>query len=178
MVWIYLGWLVLLIGASIAFYHQNPQNILTRKDQFRLSHRQEEQLLLTISFLVAKNFHESANPWTEAHLSAHLKLPIEVIKNAILQLKKIGFLIQSNEFPPTYHPVQPIESSKVQELLQAICCIDERAFGSVAIIAMDKPVEKYFATVDRILCEQLGQVTFKTFVENKNEELGSINLKS
>ena len=48
MVWIYMSWLILLIGASIAYYHQHPERLKWRKLNVHLSARMREQLALQL----------------------------------------------------------------------------------------------------------------------------------
>ena len=53
--WTYFGWLILLSGAQLSFYIQNPSYLRFGLRQLHLSAAELEQLALTISFLVAHN---------------------------------------------------------------------------------------------------------------------------
>jgi membrane protein len=53
--WTYFGWLILLSGAQLSFYIQNPSYLRFGMRQLNLSAAEMEQLALTISFLVAHN---------------------------------------------------------------------------------------------------------------------------
>ena len=44
MIWLYLSWLVLLFGASVAFYVQHPEYLYLRGGEPRLSNRMRELL--------------------------------------------------------------------------------------------------------------------------------------
>jgi membrane protein len=44
MIWIYLAWLIVLVGASVAFYHQHPEFLGTPAREPRLSNRMKERL--------------------------------------------------------------------------------------------------------------------------------------
>ncbi len=48
MVWMYVGWLVLLIGASVSFYFQNPQYIQVRGDAMSLRGENHEQFAISV----------------------------------------------------------------------------------------------------------------------------------
>ena len=43
MLWLYLAWLILLVGASIAFYHQHPEYLTMRRRELNLSNRLKER---------------------------------------------------------------------------------------------------------------------------------------
>ena len=53
--WTYLGWLILLTGAQLSFYIQNPSYLRFGLRQLHLSAAELEQLALTVTFLVAHN---------------------------------------------------------------------------------------------------------------------------
>ncbi|MBT6913771.1 MAG: YihY/virulence factor BrkB family protein, partial [Rhodospirillaceae bacterium] len=54
MIWLYVGWLILLIGANIAFYVQHPAYLRGQGGRQRLSHRAREKLALTLITLIAQ----------------------------------------------------------------------------------------------------------------------------
>ena len=56
-VWTYLGWLILLAGAQLSFYLQNPQNLRLGHQLLRLSGTEQERLALDIMARVAQRHH-------------------------------------------------------------------------------------------------------------------------
>ena len=52
LIWLYLNWLILLIGAQLAFYYQNPAYLRLGRREPRLSCSMRERLALNIMFLV------------------------------------------------------------------------------------------------------------------------------
>jgi uncharacterized BrkB/YihY/UPF0761 family membrane protein len=56
MIWIYIAWLILLVGASIAFYHQHPEYLRIRSRDLQLSNRQRERLALILAGQVARRY--------------------------------------------------------------------------------------------------------------------------
>ncbi|MBP54397.1 MAG: ribonuclease BN, partial [Marinobacter sp.] len=55
LIWVYLNWMILLLGSSIAFYLQNPGSVAKRR-QVRLSPELLEKTGLALMWLVAKPF--------------------------------------------------------------------------------------------------------------------------
>jgi membrane protein len=53
--WTYFGWLILLTGAQLSFYIQNPSYLRFGLRQLQLSAAELEQLALTVTFLVGHN---------------------------------------------------------------------------------------------------------------------------
>jgi membrane protein len=52
LIWLYLNWLILLIGAQLAFYHQNPAFLRIGRREPRLSNAMRERLALNTMLLV------------------------------------------------------------------------------------------------------------------------------
>jgi len=86
LLWIHIGWLILLIGANIAFYVQHPQYLRFRNPPTRLVGRQSERVALAIMFLLARRHHRGARPWTTATLARRLGLPQQAIAHSIALL--------------------------------------------------------------------------------------------
>ena len=55
LIWLYLNWLILLIGSQIAFYYQNPAYLRIGRREPRLSNSMRERLALNIMLAVALN---------------------------------------------------------------------------------------------------------------------------
>ena len=48
MIWLYLSWLIVLVGASVAYYHQHPESVTSYRRELRLSNRMQEKLALLV----------------------------------------------------------------------------------------------------------------------------------
>jgi membrane protein len=58
LIWLYLNWLILLIGSQIAFYFQNPAYLRIGRREPRLSNAMRERVALNIMYLVGKEFRK------------------------------------------------------------------------------------------------------------------------
>jgi membrane protein len=75
LIWLYLNWLILLIGSQIAFYFQNPAYLRIGRREPRLSNAMRERLALNIMFLVGKEFRDPTGGITLSSLSSQLQIP-------------------------------------------------------------------------------------------------------
>lgn len=166
-VWLYLGWLVLLVGASIAFYHQNPQNQLTRKDAFRLSPAQEERLLLTISYLVAERFFSGGKGWSVPGLSRHLQLPADVVEDCLDKLVAIGFLVRTVASPPCGLPAKPLDQIRVNEVIERIHGLSPCDTRNLATVATAPCIEHFLQERQQQLADRFGDISYDQLVRQK-----------
>ncbi len=92
LVWLYLNWLVLLVGAQLAYYHQNPAYLRIGRREPRLSSSTRERLALNIMLLVGRAFRNSQATSTLAKLSDSLGIPSITLEPIVASLEKNGLL--------------------------------------------------------------------------------------
>jgi membrane protein len=95
--WTYLGWLILLAGAQLAFYAQNPNYLRLGHADFELSGNEEERLALDIMARVATEHRAGHPPWTLEKLSRALALPGIAIASMAEHLENAGLLAQADD---------------------------------------------------------------------------------
>jgi membrane protein len=75
LIWLYVSWLVLLLGAQLAFYVQNPQYLRPGRGEIQLNPSLRERVALSIMYLIVSDYRESQRRWTINSLADHLRLP-------------------------------------------------------------------------------------------------------
>jgi membrane protein len=95
--WTYLGWLILLSGAQLSFYIQNPSYLRFGLRQLHLSAVELEQLALTIAFLVGHNAATGRPPYTMDVLAADLGVTGVALDPLITALEQARVLKLSGE---------------------------------------------------------------------------------
>ncbi|HXC60970.1 MAG TPA: YihY/virulence factor BrkB family protein [Steroidobacteraceae bacterium] len=123
-VWTYLGWLILLAGAQLAFYLQNPQNLRLGHSPLKLSNRERERLALEIMARVALQHHNGEPPCSVDQIARTLALPGATIADMTEQLEHAGLLVQSDE--GRLFPAREISGIR---LTQIIGCARSRSTG-------------------------------------------------
>lgn len=92
LIWLYLNWLILLIGAQLAFYHQNPAFLRIGRREPRLSNAMRERLALNIMLLVGRAFQQSGEAVTIHTLANTLRIPSITLTPIITGLEAEGLL--------------------------------------------------------------------------------------
>jgi membrane protein len=128
LIWMYLSWVILLLGAQVAFYVQNPQYLVREQVRLTLSSRLKERLGLDVMFHIARNHFRNQAPWTLAALTDRLGVPGEPVQQLLDILLKAGYLAETADEPPAYLPRRDIATVTVAELLAGIARAGESPF--------------------------------------------------
>jgi membrane protein len=168
LIWLYLNWLILLLGAQVAFYIQYPQYMTRQPVQLRLSNRLRERLALQIMFMIAERHLHAGDPWTADELVHHLGLPMQPIHNALQLMVKAGFLSKTVNEPPAYLPRRDIETISLSELYEVVRSAGENRLLTLQTLPHQEQVNQVMLAVRQAMETQLGDSTLKDLVEKKD----------
>ncbi len=149
MIWLYLGWLILLIGGAISFYHQHPDDIATPRGQLRLSARYREKLALAVAHAVAHGFYGGTGPDSVEAMAGRLNAPGEAIESVLDALEAEGFVVRNDGEPPGYLPGRPPESILIKDLLDAVRSADEMPHANFAKLPREPAIDEVLEILDR-----------------------------
>jgi membrane protein len=90
--WLYISWVILLIGAQTAFYFQNPDYLQLGYRQLDISNRMREQLALSMMLLVADSFRNGGQTYTSNMIGLKLGLPGLLLSPVKRRLVNAGLL--------------------------------------------------------------------------------------
>lgn len=91
LIWIYLNWMILLLGASLAFYLQNPGSV-AKRTHVQLAPELQERTGLALMWLVAKPFSEGNEAPQQEALERQLQVPGEVTRGVSDKMIRAGLL--------------------------------------------------------------------------------------
>jgi len=102
LIWLYLSWLVLLVGAQIAFYHQRPAYLRIGRVEPRLSNAMRERVALNIMAMVGDAYRDPNRSITLEEIGAKLDVPTIALDPVVSALIDRGLLIstESEELLP------------------------------------------------------------------------------
>ena len=164
MIWLYLSWLVVLVGASIAYYHQNPNNLYSLKSEMRISNRMREKMGLMICYLVGRSLYKDSEPWTLNRLTLRLKCPMAGVERIVGFLEDGGLLAESNDTPAHYLPAKPFDTVTVLEVLNAVRRAGEDRNMEFQRLPKNEAVDGIFDVAEKAISQELDKVTMKDLV--------------
>jgi len=143
---LYIVWLILLLGAQIAYAFQNRVAYLQDKLAENVNHRGREFVALRLMTFIAQRFHDGQPPATTPDISAELRIPSRLVQQVLRTLLGAQLVIEVSGAEAAYAPARPLQSINAWQILQAmrtsggqsITCDDEKArrgvFGEFARI--------------------------------------------
>jgi membrane protein len=122
-IWLQISWLVMLLGAEIAFYHQNIEAYQHDHQFSSLSLSLKQLLALRIVHFLIINFSQGNPPLTDHHIADTLKLPLPLVQKHLTELIASGIISNTpvnddNDF--AYQPAKAIDLLTVQFVLNAL----------------------------------------------------------
>ncbi|POP54238.1 YihY/virulence factor BrkB family protein [Zhongshania marina] len=162
MMWMYISWLILLVGSSVAFYVQHPEYIAPIRRSGDLSIRQRETLALQVMAIIAQRYYQSRKPFSASDFVYRLRVQIQGVTRVLRALKQAGLVTENNEDPPRYLPNAPLEQTSLKTVIDAV-----RSDGTVPMIALRVPrkpvqgVAEVTAAIDAALDAALASTTVR-----------------
>lgn len=116
LIWLYLGWLILLVGCQLAFYVQHPEHLKPIKAPSLMSGRQIEYLALMVMALTGRRFMQGGPGYTSEELSLALNAEPEHVTRIVDNLLFQGLLVESGTDRAQLVPAIDIDSLSLARL--------------------------------------------------------------
>ena len=165
-IWLNISWLILLVGAQVAFYWQNPQFLVLRHNTGITGSQHREPLALAIMTLVGRAHYYHGPLWTLDALETYFQgASADTVRELVHTLEKNGFVIASASSPPAYLPGHDLETISLEAVVAAVRGTNENHIHLSAVNAVIR-------RIDTAIGQALGNQTVKDLVvENQGEKL-------
>jgi membrane protein len=165
LIWLYLNWLILLVGSQVAFYVQYPKYMTLHRVRFVISNRLRERLALQLMYLIGYNYYHNLSPWDVDGLVARLDMPGQPVQRVLASLVDAGYLVEvPGEETPVYLPMHDIETMRLAELLAAVRQSGESRFLNASQLPGITPVDGLVARLDEMAGRIMEERTLKDLV--------------
>jgi membrane protein len=168
LIWIYVSWLILLIGAQLSFYVQNPRYLRVGQGHVRLTSALRERLAFTVMLLIARKFVAGERPWQLRALSEDLQIPGSALATVTRSLERAGLLTLSED--EELIPARDLESIALTDVLNAVR--DERQYETWLLWrARTEPVADEVAnSVEAGMRERIAGLTLRELASQESHE--------
>lgn len=118
MLWLYVSWLILLLGAQFTFYHQNPEHLRYGRRTPTASNELRERLALSIMLLIATDFDRPGHGWRVPSLAAKIGAQRHQVQPIVEALTDAELLTETTE--QRLVPNRALRRIKLTEVLEAV----------------------------------------------------------
>jgi len=117
LIWVYVGWLIFLVGAEVAYFHQHPSAFIREALPGGKGHRSQEWLALSALVEITRRHLSDALPWQPTELATYLG--VSSLENLFDEFVRAGVLLRSAE-PEGIALARPPESVAVKDILDIV----------------------------------------------------------
>lgn len=164
LIWIYVAWLILLMGASVAFYSQHATQI-TRERVVEPCARMDEMTALEIVYRVARQFDTAGGGLNVHELESELAVGPEVTERVIERLTMSTILSFAGGDADQLCPAQSLDRIALADVLYAIRRPDR---SKPEISSNLKEVETVANQLDSAIEYAFSNVSLQDWVRGKS----------
>lgn len=124
LIWLYVCWLILLLGSSIAYYHQNF-NSITKSYEVRVSAEVTERLALEIMEEAAGRYDRAEEPVTQLQLEEIMPVPPVLTRDVTDKLLRRSILMVAGESGDALVPARSLDKISLLDVIRAIRCDED-----------------------------------------------------
>ena len=158
MVWLYIGWLITLVGGQVTFYWQNPRFLDPRTERLSLSNREREEVALELMTLIGRAHYQHEPLWTFSRLEQYRRdLQPNVLYDLLVMLQRHKLIIASADQPPRYLPSRDVGKIELEEILTVVR-------GQDLLALSIKNVNALMSQVDTAISQTLNNKTLKDLI--------------
>lgn len=128
MIWLYVAWMILLVGCSISFYIQNPY--FASQQALVLSIRMREKLAFAIAAAVAGRYYRGEPPHSAYSIADKLGVPAQIVESVLVAMEAGQLVIRTQAQDTGYVPARSWETIPISALIACIRTQDESASRS------------------------------------------------
>jgi membrane protein len=118
LIWVYLSWLILLLGATLAFYVQFPQYLPHGHTALALDASAHESIGVSVMYLVARDYLSGATGWNAARLADTLDVPAAALAPVVTSLEKAKLLVATEK--DCFLPGRDPHSIKLSDIVETL----------------------------------------------------------
>src|SRR5215469_2499820 len=161
LLWTYFGWLILLAGAQLSFYVQNPTYLRLGLQQLRLSSVELEQLALRVMYFVGRAYVAGGPPWSVSRLADELGLPGIAVAQMATALERAGLLIVTED--DELLPARDIGGMGVNEILDI--ARNQRSGHLAPRNVPVPPVDRVLAAIEEARRSRCAGLTLRDLID-------------
>ena len=163
-IWIYVGWLVVLVAAEVAYFHQHPSAYEQESAGIWQTQKFREQMAIRALTIITRRYYAGEVPERPARLASQLGVSISTLDKFVDLFGKHGILVRTVD-PEGITLARPPESVGIGDVLQLLNHEQELP---VSPREPDSAADEILALRDATVQQALEGMTLKSISEQRN----------
>ncbi len=164
MIWIYVSWLIVLIGASVSFYLQHGEYILAKPGEPPLSSRMRERLALLVMQRIGERHAGGGAPLSLDELTRELAVPTYAIRQLLDLMTARRILVPTRTEPCTWVPMRELASMTAWDVVEIVREDGEDHSLDPDLLVMPEPLERLVQAHDQAIAALLGRASIASLL--------------
>jgi membrane protein len=93
--WLQMSWMIVLLGAEIAFAYEHYETFGFHPDYSRISFSSRKVLILRIFHLLTKKFSQGEKPLSTKQIAHALEIPVRLVRQLLYELTSVGLVVET-----------------------------------------------------------------------------------
>lgn len=161
LVWLYVAWLIVLVGAQVAYFYQHPSTYLAANGQ--ATHVFQERLALAALTEITRRYLSGTPPCRPIELSTALSVPLSSLEALIDEFVRRRILFRTSD-PEGVSLGRPPEEVTATEILDVIRNPNDA--GPLGPFASEGNVADILSRRDEVVRQSLEGVTLRTLASD------------
>jgi membrane protein len=170
MIWLYISWLIFLIGGEISYCHQNLNFLTLQKEAVTISNRLKEKITFLIMYLIGYNFYNNKDNFTLVSLAQKFEIPEEHVQESLTYLMNKKLIIETTNEPPSYVPAKDLETIKLYEIIEAVRENEEDSKMIEEKFIKMPAVDMVAKKVNDAIYDALGEENLRNVITSQDDE--------
>ncbi len=120
LVGMYFSWLIMLLGAQVAYAFQNRAAYIQERQAESVNQRGREFIALRLMTHISRNFLAGAPPLSGVELSKQLTIPSQLAQKVLGTLVQGGILVEVADSDTRFSPGRPLDRISAYEVIGAL----------------------------------------------------------
>ncbi|MBI5092977.1 MAG: YihY family inner membrane protein [Candidatus Hydrogenedentes bacterium] len=120
LLWLYVSWLILLLGAELAFAYQNEKTFAMERLAEGASHAYREAVGLRVMLELSRRFDQGLPALTPVESAEAWNVPLRLVNETLEILETTGLVVRAAGEPQRYQPARSTERISVGDVVTAV----------------------------------------------------------
>ena len=163
--WLHVGWIIVLLGAEVAYAHQNIHFLQEDRQLLTQSPAGRERLALYTMLFIGRNFHHGIDPVTVSDLASELRIPAGLVKEFLEMFAESRLVLPITD-GETYVLGRDPHTISIKDILDCVRNSGKKIKFSTSPSAAEKQVNALLQEIEDSLTEALAGKSLQAVIWN------------